>query len=147
MTTDFAMEENSVYPGKYRPGKFERREIKQGAGRPGFPVNQPSVAFIENEDHYKIELVAPGHNKDDFFITAGKDKITVFAVKRKTTRDVQSEYPQREFVCQCFECDAPLPANTDSDFVSAEYKDGILSLYLFKTDYPTLHSFHPIVVY
>ena len=147
MTTDFAVEENSVYPGEYRPGKFATLEIKPKAARPGFPANQPSVTFIENKDHYKIELVAPGYNKDDFFITAGKDKIHVFAVKKKTTQDKRSEHPEREFVYQCFECDAPLPANADSDFVSAEYKDGILRLHLFKTDCPALHSLHPIVVY
>jgi len=147
MTTDFAVEDNSVYTREHRPGKSELRKTKQGPGKPGFPGNQPSLAFVEHEDYYKIDLVAPGHSKDDFFITAGENKINVFAVKKRTTKGGPPAYPRREFVFQCFECEAPLPANADSDSVSAEYKDGILSLYLVKTDCPALHSFHPIVVY
>jgi HSP20 family protein len=147
MSTDFAVEDHAVYPGEYRPRRFDRREISFEPGLPGSSADHPPVNVSEYEDHYKIEIAVPGHTKDDFIVTAHKDKINVLAVKKKVKKDERYDYRVHEFGYDCFECDAPLPNHADSDFVSAIYNDGILTFFLSKTDYPAPHSFHPIVVY
>ena len=145
LTKPRVMKDYSVYPGEYRPRKFDRKQVCE----PNLPVvsNKPAVNIIEQQDCYKIEVMAPGHSKDDFIVTAHKDRVSVFAVREKSPEESRGGYRLQEFDYNVLECDAPLPKNADSDFMSAEYRDGILNLCFFKSKTPAVHSFHPIVVY
>jgi HSP20 family protein len=141
------MDSHSVYPGEYKPLPFEISEGREELDRPREGASQPVSNVIECADHYKIEIVAPGHIKDDFVVTVDKGQVNVFAVKRRSKNKEQPYYHSHEFNYDCFEHSILLPENIDTDFLSAEYKAGILSICFSKTDKPVLNTLHEVVVY
>ena len=143
------MEERSVYPGEYKPQRPEVSEMTYEPHLPGLRASLTPMNVIEHTDYYEIEVAAPGYSKDDFFVTAHKDKINVLAAKKKTARKSEKEagYRLHGFDYNFCECEAPLPPDADPYFVSAKYNDGVLTLCFFKTATPVAQSFHPIVVY
>jgi HSP20 family protein len=67
----------------------------------------------------------------------------------KTSKKAETSgvYHIHEFNYDCFEHQFLLPEDVDADTISAEYKSGILSLYLSKTGKPEDESVHRVIVY
>jgi len=93
----------------------------------------PNVNIYEGENEYKIELAAPGLNKEDFKIDLKKDNLSVWAEK-KGEQDVQKDYSRKEFNYTSFARSFVLPEGVDSDKISAEYINGILYITIGKLD-------------
>lgn len=93
----------------------------------------PGVNIYEGETEYKIELAAPGLNKEDFKIDLKKDNLSVWAEK-KVDADVQKDYSRREFDYSSFARSFVLPEGVDTDKISAEYTNGILFITIGKLD-------------
>ena len=47
--------------------------------------NRPAVNIVETETNFRIELAAPGLNKEDFDIKVEKDTLSISAKKESTT--------------------------------------------------------------
>ncbi|MDP4261278.1 MAG: Hsp20/alpha crystallin family protein [Bacteroidota bacterium] len=140
-------ETHSVYPGEYKPLPFDIRRVKAEVGKLHEGASRVAVNIIECADHYKIEIVAPGHSKDDFIVTVDKGRIYVFAAGRISKRRKPPFYLSHAFNYDYFEHEIPLPKDIDTDFLRAEYKEGILSVCFPKTDKPVLSTIHDVVVY
>lgn len=93
----------------------------------------PAVNIYEGANEYKIELAAPGLNKEDFKIDLKKDNLSVWAEK-KTQTDVQKDYTRKEFEFNSFARSFVLPEGIDADKISAEYVNGILNITIGKLD-------------
>ncbi|RZL46089.1 MAG: Hsp20/alpha crystallin family protein [Pedobacter sp.] len=93
----------------------------------------PNVNIYEGINEYKIELAAPGLNKEDFKIDLKKDNLSVWAEK-KVEADAQKDYTRKEFEYNSFARSFVLPEGVDADKITAEYINGILYITIGKLD-------------
>ncbi|MBB6237885.1 HSP20 family protein [Pedobacter sp. AK013] len=94
----------------------------------------PNVNIYENEGAYVIELAAPGLKKEDFQINLKKDTLSVWAEVKKDETQVAKDFTRKEFDYSSFARSFNLPDSADGDNITAEYKDGILSINISKKD-------------
>ncbi|MDQ0639178.1 HSP20 family protein [Pedobacter sp. W3I1] len=94
----------------------------------------PNVNIYENETSYVIELAAPGLKKEDFQINLKKDMLSVWAEVKKDETQVAKDFTRKEFDYSSFARSFNLPDSADGDNITAEYKDGILSINISKKD-------------
>ncbi|KLT64239.1 Hsp20/alpha crystallin family protein [Pedobacter sp. BMA] len=94
----------------------------------------PNVNIHENGSAYVIELAAPGLKKEDFQINLKKDTLSVWAEVKKDESQVAKDFTRKEFDYSSFARSFNLPEQADGDKITAEYKDGILSINISKKD-------------
>jgi HSP20 family protein len=132
---------NSIYPGIYQPSFSKEQElIKIKSSRP--PVN-----IIEFPDCYEIEMPAPGFNKDDFIIKSQGCSLIIGVIRKKNETLENAQYRQHGFNYRHISRSVDLPADADTEFGTAEYKNGVLSIYLYKTSFPVQNHQNFIIVY
>lgn len=94
----------------------------------------PAVNVLEQEDLFKIEFAAPGLQKSDFKINLDNNVLTVKSEKEENNEESNSKYTRREFSYSSFTRTFTLPDSANNEKVSAEYKDGILSISIAKKE-------------
>lgn len=96
----------------------------------------PSVNVIENSNEYRVELAAPGFDKDDFSVEIDdKGVLTISAEEDEEEEEEDEEgYTRREFSCNTFSRSFNLPEDANPDKISAGYDCGILSVTLPKKE-------------
>jgi len=116
---------------------FDNRFWKRGMfgdrfwnGRTG----EPALNIKETEDHFEIELAAPGFEKKDFEVTIDNGYLNISAEKSKEEEEKEEEYTRREFSYKAFDRSLLLPENVLEEELKAKYKDGILSFKLVKKE-------------
>lgn len=100
-----------------------------------YGVNRmPHVNILETENGYKIELAAPGLNKEDFKIELKKDNLSVWTEKKSEQTEEQKDYTRKEFEYLSFARSFVLPESVDAEKISAEYVNGILNIAIGKKE-------------
>ncbi len=100
-----------------------------------YEVNKvPNVNIYEGANEYKIELAAPGLTKEDFKIDLKKDNLSVWTEKKTEEGIVARDYSRKEFEYSSFARSFVLPDGVDTDKISAEYVNGILTITIGKKD-------------
>ncbi len=94
----------------------------------------PAVNVLEQEDCFRIDFAAPGLQKSDFKIHLDNNVLTVKSEKENTEEDVKENYTRKEFNYTSFKRTFTLPDSANADKVTAEYKDGILSISIAKKE-------------
>lgn len=113
--------------------EFFNRNLADFVGN-DFAISQPSVNILEHNDHFLLELAAPGLEKADFQINLEKDYLKVSASKSaEPSTEEAGKYARREFSFTHFERSFKLPENVDAQGIQATYDKGILSVRLPKT--------------
>ncbi len=97
-------------------------------------VNQPGVNVLETPDAFRLEIAAPGFDKQDFSIQVEGDQLTVGANRETTTEDKQERFMRREFHYSSFKRSFNLPETVNQNGVTAVYSNGILHVTLPKKD-------------
>ena len=100
--------------------------------KPNFST--PAINVIENEKDYKVEVAAPGMNKEDFNIHLNENQELVITVE-KNSQDEQKEekkYLRREFSYTKFQQAFQLPDNMDKEKIGAKVENGVLEITLPK---------------
>lgn len=103
----------------------------------------PAMNVIENDDDYKVEIAAPGMNKNDFNIHLDQDNNLVISMEKKTeykednkddknSKKQHGRYLRCEFSYSKFQQTLVLPDNVDKDKISAAVNDGVLNIDLPK---------------
>lgn len=105
----------------------------------------PHVNILETDNDYKIELAAPGLNKEDFKIELKKDQLSVWAERKAAQTDEQRNYSRKEFEYLSFARSFVLPEGIDADKIGAEYINGILNITIAKKE-PAKNEHKEIVV-
>ena len=86
----------------------------------------PAVDLYEKDDHYVIKAELPGVDKDDIKVDL-KDRVLTLSGERAYDNEVKEEnYYRRERSYGKFQRVFTLPADVDSDKISAEFKEGVL---------------------
>lgn len=97
-------------------------------------MSRPSVNVSETDNSFKIELAAPGLEKNDFEIKMEKDQIVISAKKESKTEEAGEKFTRREFNFNSFSRSFTVPENVDTESISAAYENGILQLTLPKVN-------------
>ncbi len=97
----------------------------------------PAVNVRETNEEYKIEVAAPGMQKNNFKIELENHVLTISADVQHNTNDQneQGDYTRREFSYRSFQRTFALPENkVEGDKIAARYQDGILFITIPKRE-------------
>jgi HSP20 family protein len=94
----------------------------------------PAVNICETQDHYLIEMAAPGLNKEDFNIKLDKNLLTVSVEQKKENNTQDRQYNKREFSYSSFVRSFALPDSADDAKIEASYTNGMLNIHVAKKD-------------
>jgi HSP20 family protein len=99
----------------------------------------PSVNVLENEKEYKIEVAAPGMNKEDFSVNLDSENNLVVRMEKKNEKKENegTKYLRREFSYTHFEQSFTLADDIDKEKISADVNNGVLTICLPKFDEAT----------
>lgn len=90
----------------------------------------PAINVIEDDKDYKVEVAAPGMNKEDFKVNVTDDNYLVLTMEKKNESkdEDKKKYLRREFSYHKFEQSLALPENANKDEIKATVNDGILTI-------------------
>ena len=115
-------------------GRFNRLfddpffHIGRMADDSGLGLWNPAVDLYEKDDHFMIKAELPGVDKKAIKIYL-KDRLLTLSGERSYDNEVKEEnYYRRERSYGKFQRAFTLPADVDSDKISAEFKDGVLQI-------------------
>ena len=110
------------------PGSVSRRGAATNAGW------CPTCDVAENKDHYLVTLDVPGVPKDQIKIEMHDNVLTVSGERKSEARENTEggRYIERHY--GSFFRSFSLPIGVDSTKVEADYKDGVLKLYVPKAE-------------
>jgi HSP20 family protein len=97
----------------------------------GVPVN-----VRETEDHYELDLIAPGCKKEDFKISVENNLLTVSFTQadQHKEQDPKQKWVRNEYVQRSFSRSFTLDDTVDINNINATYTDGILRLSMAKNE-------------
>ncbi|HMQ61969.1 MAG TPA: Hsp20/alpha crystallin family protein [Flavilitoribacter sp.] len=99
-----------------------------------FPAGQPSVNVIEEENEFRLEVAAPGLQKEDFQINLENGHLTISAKKEQKEEKTEGKYTRREFNYTSFSRSFNLPETVNEQGIKATYDSGILFVALPKKE-------------
>ena len=94
----------------------------------------PSVDVTEDKDNVVIKAEMPGLNKDDVKISVQDNVLTLKGEKKQESEEKESDYHRVERSYGSFCRSFQLPTTVKTDKIKANYKDGVLSITLPKTE-------------
>lgn len=97
-----------------------------------FVKTQPYSNIIETEEAFRIELAAPGLEKNDFQINIEKDSLKISVEKKKEAVTENEKFTRREFGYTSFFRSFNLSDNVNTEEISAKYENGVLYISLPK---------------
>lgn len=92
----------------------------------------PLADVEEENDHYMITLEVPGMKRDELRIELMENQLIVSGERRYEKAKEGSRYSERRY--GRFHRSFTLPSSVDSDKVEAQYEDGVLKIYVPKTE-------------
>ena len=105
----------------------------------------PAINVIETDTEYKVEVAAPGMNKEDFNVHVDESGNLVIAMEKKCCckdkdeckdkedhkeKEKKSRYLRREFSYTKFQQTLILPEDVVKDHINASMCDGVLCIEL-----------------
>ncbi|MCD8185644.1 MAG: Hsp20 family protein [Rikenellaceae bacterium] len=101
-----------------------------------FDNNLPAVNVKETDREYKLEVSAPGFDKDDFDVKIDKNVLTISASKEnsKEQKDENEKVLRQEFTSSTFIRSFTIPEQVDTEHIEAEQKNGVLCITLPKRE-------------
>ena len=108
--------------------------FKPNFSSPAFSGQKPMVNVVESDDNFKLEVAAPGLNKEDFKISIEKDQLIVSASREDKKEETTEKYARREFNFTSFKRSFYLPETINGEAIAANYENGILTLTLPKKE-------------
>lgn len=100
----------------------------------GADFNLPSVNIAETEDGFRVEVAAPGMQKDDFQIEVDNNLMTISAEKKNESETKKENYTHREFSHTSFKRSFTLPTSVNGEAIEAKYENGILNIHIPKRE-------------
>ena len=92
----------------------------------------PAANIIEADDHFNIELAAPGKKKSDFTIELDEGVLTISSETETKSTEKDGSFTRKEFGYSSFKRSFNIPETVSADKISASYKEGILTVSLPK---------------
>jgi HSP20 family protein len=131
---------------KYRPqgtvmspfndlvNEFFGRDITQFLGHDDMKRSAPSVNITERSVDYKVELLAPGYDRQDLKLAVESVVLTISAERKQEATKENERFTRREFTHGSFSRSFRLPEGTQHDRIKAEYLNGVLNVIVPKVE-------------
>lgn len=97
-------------------------------------INMPSVNIAESKDEFRIEVAAPGLEKNDFKINLDNNVLTISSEKEEKKEKKDEQYMRREFCYSSFHRSFSLPATVEADKIHASHHNGVLNITIPKRE-------------
>lgn len=88
----------------------------------------PRVNILEDEKTYKLEILVPGYAKDELKLNLEQDVLSISAELGANEVDGDQRFTRREFSVHAFSRSFHLPELVDGEAISAEHKNGVLTV-------------------
>lgn len=109
-------------------------QILNRSGLAATSPSLPKVNIKEGEDGYLLELAVPGMAKENFKIKLDQEVLSISSEKKEEATEDAKEYRRQEFTYHAFERRFNLPEDVDSEKISANYVNGVLSVEIPKRE-------------
>jgi HSP20 family protein len=96
--------------------------------------NIPAANIIEADDHFDIQLAVPGKKKNDFKIELEEGILTISSKIERNSTEEDNSFTRKEFGYSSFKRLFNIPETVSTDRISANYKEGILTVSLPKKE-------------
>ena len=93
----------------------------------------PALDVYEEKDHYVVKAELPGMRKEDIEVSMDGERLSISG-ERKSETEEEGETSKAERYFGRFQRTVTLPAAVAAEKVKAQYKDGILTVTLPKTE-------------
>ncbi len=93
----------------------------------------PATDIVETPEEIQVKTEIPGMNPEDMDISLTGDMLTLKGEKKEEKEKEEENFIQRESYYGSFQRRVPLPEYADRDKVSADYKNGVLTVHVGKT--------------
>ena len=137
----------SIYPGEYVPSMNEDDIKKLVSKASKKKINHQPVNITELTDLFKIEIDVPGMEREEFLVQVMENVLHVYAVHKDCGFNGHGNSKQKEFNYEFCNSKITLPENVDTEFISAEYKTGILRFFIPKAKHFRKNLHANIIVY
>jgi HSP20 family molecular chaperone IbpA len=134
----------SVYPGNYVSSHNDDQVQDELNHLKKVDIITLPIVAREFANLFELKIDIPGIKREEFFIHADRNILSVIVLHG---RCVANSHQFHHFTYQCFDQHIALPENVDAEFSSAEYTEGVLWLYLSKTNNHVNNQHTRIVVY
>ena len=94
----------------------------------------PAVNIIEGKEDFRIDVAAPGLNKEDFKISLENNVLTVSSEKEEKQEANEEKVMRKEFSYYSFSRSFTLPQTVNADKIKATHKAGILQVVIPKKE-------------
>ncbi len=94
----------------------------------------PSAEIEETDNEIHLKLEIPGLEAKDLEVQVAEDSVAISGERKSETKTEDKGVKRSEFRYGKFERVIPLPAQIKNDKAKAEYKNGILTLNLLKSE-------------
>ena len=94
----------------------------------------PAANISESEDHYYVELAAPGLKKEEFKISLDRNVLSISVEQQNGSHDDQKNYTKKEFSYTSFVRSFTLPDSANAESIEAAYIDGVLKIDIAKRE-------------
>lgn len=118
---------DEFFTDSYLPRFFEIGAKPNGS-------NSPAVNVEETDKEYRIEVAAPGLEKEDMKVSVDDGVLTIKAEKKLESEEKNDNYIRREFGYNSFSRSFTLPEEVDAEKISAKHKNGVLNVTLPKAE-------------
>jgi len=98
-----------------------------------FRQNAPAINVLDLEKEIRLEVAAPGLEKNDFKINVENNYLVISAEKKQENAESKEHYTRKEFSFQTFKRMYELPENVNGESITARYENGILNISIPKT--------------
>lgn len=88
----------------------------------------PAANISETQDHYHIELAAPGLSKEDFKLNLERDVLNISVEQTGEKTQQERTFNKREFSYNSFVRSFRLPDSANPEGIAARYENGVLSI-------------------
>jgi HSP20 family protein len=137
---------STVYPGEYVPLAAMVLLLEKQLKYDDIDNQKAQVIISEYKDCFRFEVALPGANRENIFIEIFDNTLSIvvlhiegsFVKKNSTTLEFGQHFMERYIT---------LPKYADAEFISAEYKQGILKICMPKTEIAFKEVTQQIVVY
>ena len=95
----------------------------------------PALDVYEEKDNYVVKVELPGVNKEDVKLSLEQGTLTITGERKSETKQEGTEVHYTERFHGRFQRVIDLPESVAADKVTAQYKDGILTVTLPKSEH------------
>ncbi len=138
------VKECPVYPGEYSPMPLLERLMKKTMLQ-----DHPSIPLANMDEHahcFMVEVVIPGAIKEGILVTIDNNILSVAALQYPFGRDGR-QLKLHEIEPGNFKRNLMLPPNIDVLFANAQYKEGILCVWIPKSNTQVTNLRASVIVY